>query len=122
MHSIEIANWQKDRSISAIVKATFPSYKRRKVYIRATETVHIQDLNWSGGTRSEYHACTLDGRSLGSLDHYSQLAPWDNPAEGQQLPVPAGAVVVRGGYFCGKESLLAIHVNPTDMPKYLPAA
>ena len=56
MHSIEIANWQKDRSISAIVKATFPSYKRRKVYIRATETVHIQDLNWSGGTRREYHA------------------------------------------------------------------
>jgi hypothetical protein len=119
MNAIEIKGWQKDAGIAAIVRATFPAYKRKKVMVRASETVSIQDLNWSGGTRSQYRACTFDGRSLGSLDKYSALAPWDNPAEGQTLPVPAGAVVVRGGHFCGKESLLTIHVNPADMPKYL---
>ena len=119
---IEINAWQKDRGIAAIVKATFPSYKRKKVYVKASESVSIQDLNWSGGTRCEYRACTLDGLELGSLDRYSAMAPWNNPAEGQLLPVPIGACVVRGGYFCGKESLLTIHVNPADMPKYLSVA
>ena len=122
MQRIEIANWQRDQGISAIVKATFPSYRRKKVYVCASETVQVYDLNWSGGTRSQYRACTLDGRELGALDKYSACAPWNNPAEGQTLPVPVGAVVVRGGHFCGKESLLCLTVNPADMPKYLPSA
>ena len=121
MTSIEINGWQKDASVAAIVKATFPSYKRKKVYIRASETVMFQDLNWSGGTRSEYRACTLDGQPAGSMDRYHALAPWDSrQVEGQSVPVPAGMIVVRGGHFCGKESILCLHVNPADMPRYLP--
>jgi hypothetical protein len=119
--AIEINGWNKDRTISAIVKATFPQYRRHKVVIRASETVYLQDLNWSGGTRSEYRACTVAGEAAGSTAKYNQCAPWANPAEGQAMPVPAGMIVVRGGYFCGKESLLCLHVNPADMPKYLPA-
>lgn len=120
MNSIEITGWNKDATISAIVKATFPSYKRRKVYVRAAETVMLQDLNWSGGTRSEYRACTLDGgTTLGNSEKYSMIHPWDNKAEGASVPIPVGSVMVRGGFFCGKESLLCIYVNPADMPKYL---
>jgi hypothetical protein len=120
---IEITNWPKDRGIALIVKATFPSYKRKKVLVRASETITFSDLNWSGGTRSEYRACTLAGHGLGSMDKYHALAPWDpRQVEGQSVPIPQGSVVVRGGYFCGKESLLTIHVNPADMPKYLPRA
>ena len=120
---IEITNWPKDRGIALIVKATFPSYKRKKVLVRASETITFSDLNWSGGTRLEYRACTLAGHELGSMDKYHAYAPWDpRQVEGQSVPIPVGSVVVRGGYFCGKESLLTIHVHPADMPKYLARA
>jgi len=109
------------KDVAQIIKATFPSYRKRKVHIRACETVSLQDLNWSGGTRSEYRACTLDGKSLGGLDRFNAMAPWDSrQIEGVSLPLMAGAVVVRGGHFCGKESTITIHVHPADMPKYLP--
>jgi hypothetical protein len=117
---IVITAWQKEPSIAAIVRATFPSYRRKKVYIKASETVSLQDLNWSGGTRSEYRACTINGQWTGSTANYHVCPPWANPAEGQEIPIPPGMIVVRGGHFCGKESALTLHVNPADMPKYLP--
>jgi hypothetical protein len=118
--TIEINNWQKDPTIRAIVNATFPGYRRRKVLIRACEEVGLDDLNWSGGTRSEYRTCTLDGQPVGSSARYNAMAPWDaGQIEGKQLPIPQGFLVVRGGYFCGKESLLSIYVNPADMPRYV---
>lgn len=119
MNSIELkAN---DPAIVAIVRATFPAYRKRKVYLRASETVTLQELNWSGGSRSEYNTCTLDGRAIGSTLPYSAVVPWENKAEGATLPIPSGMACVRGGFFCGKESTLTIIVNPADMPKYLTA-
>lgn len=118
---IEIKGWQKEPSIVAIVRATFPHYRRKTVYVRASETIQFQDLNWSGGTRSEYRACTVNGQAAGSMDRYHQYAPWDaRQVEGKEIPIPPGMIVVRGGHFCGKESILTLHVNPADMPKYLP--
>jgi hypothetical protein len=122
MNRIEIANWKKDPSVAAIVAATFPDYRRKTVTIRAAENVTLYDLNWSGGTRAEYRACTLDGKAAGNTDRYNHVAPWQNAAEGASVPIPSGMVVVRGGHFCGKPSLLTIHVNPADMPKYLAKA
>lgn len=117
--TIYVDKWRRDESIRAIVEATFPDYRRTKVCIQPSESVTLHDLNWSGGTRSEYRACTLSGEPLGSSEKYSALAPWSNPAEGAELPVPPGAVVARGGHFCGRPSMLTIHVHPSDMPRYL---
>ena len=120
---IEIKQWQRDATISHIVAATFPSYRRRKVIIRAAESVTLSDLNWFGGTRSEYNTCTIDGQPVGTSAKYNAMSPWDTrQIEGRELPIPQGMIVVRGGHFCGKESLLTIYVNPADMPRYLPAA
>jgi hypothetical protein len=119
MNRIEIKSWRKDPTIAKLIKATFPSYNKRTVYIEATESVTLYDLNWAGGTRNEYKVSTLDGEPRGNSDKYNHVAPWDNPAEGKSLPIPAGFVVVEGGYFCGKERALTIHVNPLDMAKYL---
>lgn len=121
MNSIEINNWKKDPTIVAIVKATFPDYRRQKVYVKPGEAVELHDLNWSGGTRSEYRACSLSGVSAGDASRYNACAPWANPAEGLRVSIPAGMVVVRGGHFCGKVSALTLHVNPSDMPKYIGA-
>ena len=114
--SIEIST----KEAAAIIKATFPAYRRKTVYVRPAESVVLQDLNWSGGTRSEYRACTLDGVALGNSEKYHAMAPWDaRQVEGQKLPVMPGACVVRGGHFCGKESKLTIYVHPSNMPAYL---
>ena len=118
---IEIKAWKKDRTIAAIVAATFPAYRKQKVYIKASESVTLHDLNWGGGTRNEYRAATIHGVEAGNLSRWNAVAPWNNSAEGMSVPVPVGMVIVQGGCFCGKDSTLSIHVNPQDMPKYLPA-
>ena len=108
------------KEVAAIVNATFPEYKGRKIRVAATETVGLYDLNWSGGTRSQYRACTLEGRSLGSSAKYNAMAPWDSrQVEGQFLPLVPGACVVEHQIFCGKETGLRIYVHPSDMPKML---
>ena len=106
--------------VSAIVRATFPHYKGRKFRVQAKEKVTLSDLNWSGGTRSEYRACTLDGCHTGGADSYNRMAPWENQAEGKSLPIPSGFVVVEHSIFCGKDTGLRIYVNPADMAKLLP--
>lgn len=117
-----IENWKADPTIAAIVRATFPDYRRKAVTIQADSSVTLHDLNWSGGTRNDYRACTVEGEFAGSTARYSQCAPWRNPAEGAEMPIPVGMIVVRGGTFCGKPSMLSLHINPADMPKYLPKA
>ena len=118
---IEIAGWRKDKSIAAIVAATFPDYRRTKVVVEAREKVTLYGLNWEGGSRSEYRSCTLNGEALGSAARANATAPWVNAAEGSEMPIPAGAALVKGGHFCGKVATLYIYMNPADMPRMLPA-
>lgn len=115
MNHHEVTGWQKDASIAAIVRATFPEYKRKKVYVYSRDSVTLTDLNWSGGTRSEYRTCTLAGEAIGSTEKYAQLAPWNNFAEGKTIPIPPGFVVVRGGHFLGKPSILSLYINPSNL-------
>lgn len=96
-------------------------YRKRKVWVRPASKVTLSDLNWSGGTRSEYRAFAIGGTvQLGSMARWNQVHPWDNAAEGKSIEIPAGAIVVRTGHFCGKESMATIYVNPADMPRLLP--
>jgi hypothetical protein len=107
--------------VAPLVRGTFPNYQGRKFRVEAAEAVTLADLNWSGGTRSQYRACTLTGEPTGGADRYNAMAPWANPAEGQRLPVPAGFAVVEHTQFCGKDLGLRIYLNPVDMPKLLEA-
>ncbi len=111
----------KRQDVAQIVRATFPNYKGRKFRIEPASSVTLYDLNWSGGTRNQYRTCTLAGESLGGADKYNTQAPWANQAEGKDVPVPPGAVVVQHADFCGKDLGLRIYVNPVDMPTLLPA-
>ena len=117
MNRIEVAT----KDLKHIVRATFPEYKRKKVIVVATENVTFHDVNWSGGTKSIYKACTVDGRPVASKVDMGGPAPWENPFEGKTVALPEGAMVVQGGYFCGKVSLLYVYVNPANMPKFLTA-
>ena len=116
------------KAVSDIAKAL--GYRRKKVCVYASESVTLHDLNWSGGTRSQYHALKLS-----NLENYQEIsdivrsrtflnepAPWNNAYEGAEVPLAPGLAIVRTGTFCGKESLMAIYVHPADMPKLLPAS
>jgi hypothetical protein len=109
------------KDFKSIINATFPDYKKRDVYIIASETVTLHDLNWSGGTRSEYRACHVDGSNNGRHVDTGRPAPWSNPYEGLTIPIPVDCLVVKGGHFCGKASTLYIYANPANMPKMLTA-
>jgi hypothetical protein len=110
------------QDVDMIVRATFPEYRGRKIRVAAAEGVTLHDLNWSGGTRSQYRGASLSGQSLGNADRYNQLAPWDSrQIEGQRLPLVPGVVVVEHSMFCGKDTGLRIYVHPADMPRLLAA-
>jgi hypothetical protein len=110
------------KQVELLARATFPAYRGRTFRVEATSEVTLFDLNWSGGSRSQYRTCTLAGEPIGSADKHNQVAPWNQTAEGQTVPVPQGAVCVRHSMFCGKDMGLTFYVHPADMPRLLTAA
>jgi hypothetical protein len=106
--------------VAPIVRGSFPAYRGKKFQVEATETVTLRDLNWSGGTRSEYRVCTIDGQPIGSTAKFAAMAPWDNPAEGATMPIVPGTAVVEHIMFCGSDLGLRIYVHPADMAPLLP--
>lgn len=110
----------KRQDVEHIVRATFPNYRGRKISVRASGAESLQDLNWSGGSRSEYRACTLDGRLLGtSADYNARWPGYNQGVEGARVDVPAGCVMVRHSILCGKDTGLTITCNAADMPRLL---
>ncbi len=111
----------KTKEVRHIVDATFPDYRRKEVVVDARESVTFHDLNWSGGSKSEYRACAIDGASNDRRLDMGRPAPWNNPYEGLTVNIPEDCIIVQGGYFCGKVSMLRLYVNPINMPKFITA-
>ena len=109
-------------AVEKLVAAAFPSYKGKKFAIEPVTKLMLRDLNWSGGTRSQYRALSLDGKVLGSMDKWNHVHPADNKAEGAELEIPLGACVVRHSFFCGRDMGLTIYLNAEDMTPFLPKA
>ena len=109
----------KTKDVRQIVKVTFPNYRKRTVLIQPTTKVTFHGLNWCGGSRSEYRACTVDGKPLPNKVDMNEPAPWVNQYEGAEIDLPVGAVVVKGGHFCGKVATLILYVHPDNMPRLL---
>lgn len=108
----EYKGWRGNEMVRRIVLAAFPDYRRPKVTVVQTDSVTFHDLNWSGGTRSEYRF--VDSSTFtceGDTSHWSAKHPTDNAAEGKTVKFPEGIVVVRGGVFCGKTSMLYIYAH-----------
>lgn len=107
--------------VAQIIRATFPSYKGRKITVKPKASIAIDSsgLNWSGGTRYQYRACTLEGQATGNLDRHNASAPWEKAPGSHSVEVLQGHVIVEHCMFCGKDLGLRIYVNPADMPKLL---
>ena len=109
------------KQAAPIIRATFPGYTGKHCKIRAQSSVTFNGLNWSGGSRSTYRACRLDGTPLESQHDMSAPPPWSNPFEGKTVDIPAGCAVVEHSYFCGKDMGLTIYAPPADVAPMLPA-
>jgi hypothetical protein len=94
-------------------------YRKKKVNIVATTKVTMHGLNWSGGSKSDYHAYGLNTGKLVS-PNLGRPHPMDNKAEGATIAVPEGVIMARTGFFCGKVSTMTLYVNPANMPALLP--
>lgn len=95
-------------------------YRKKTVRIWTGTHVTLTGLNWSGGSKTQYHAFSLEDGKLSSprLDGPPPLA---NPAEGARVEIPPNTIVVSTGFFCGKPSTMYIHVRPENMPMLLEA-
>ncbi len=94
-----------------LVKKLFPSYRKKNVFLTAATGVNLTDLNWSGGSRSEYTVVDLDtGVMSGVGDHMA--APWDNADENRRVNITPRQIIVKTGMFCGKPSTMSITVHP----------
>lgn len=97
--------------IRPLVEATFPEYRGRTFTIEFTDTVGFYDTNWSGGTRSTYRVVQMVGGAVRALPQH--FPPWDNPIEGQRVPLPEDVVVVEHAIFCGKDMGLHLYAHPS---------
>ena len=103
-----------------IIDRTFPNYKGHKVSVKFTETVVLGDLNWDGGTRSQYAGLKSDGQSE-LFSALNRLAPWNNPFEGKTITLAPDVLIVEHVFFCGKDCGLTIYAHPSNAPKLLTA-
>lgn len=109
------------KDVSALVAVTFPEYAGRSFSVQISERVTFFNINWCGGTRYQYRSCSLTGQPLGSMDKYSKVPPWENPAEGKAIDIPRGACVVRHGIVAGKDAGITVFMRPDDVPPALQA-
>ncbi len=100
---------------------SFPNYRKTRVRVVVAEQTTVYDLNWSGGTKNEYHAICLETGEVKTMDAWGLPAPWNNPREGQTLEIIPGFAVAVTGHFCGKPSTMAVYVHPYNVVQFLPA-
>jgi hypothetical protein len=93
-------------------------YRRKTVRVWPSTHVTLSGLNWSGGSKSEYHAFSLIDGKLSS-PRLDGPPPWANPAEGVRVEIPPDTVVVSTGWFSGKPATIYIYVRPENMPMLL---
>lgn len=93
------------------IKRLMPSYRKRKAILRRLETIVLNDLNWDGGSRSEYTLADLNtGQTVSVGDHMA--APWNNLDEGRKVELKPGQVMLQTGTFCGKTATMSITAHP----------
>lgn len=100
-----------DKAVRAILAATYPEYRGRKVTAQIATTYYVENA-WGGGSRS--YAVAMD------------LATGKTAAAavtvGPTIEIPSGVIIVEHSYFCGKDVGIRIFVRAEDMGRALAGA
>jgi hypothetical protein len=109
-----------DASIKAIVQACYPDYRGRKFHMAA----QLHPLNvasyWDGGSRDYFVFYCLSTEAtvpMPAQSAYDKALP-----AAERVTLPDGILCVEHSYFCGHDGGITIHVNPSNLAKFLPAA
>lgn len=103
----------KKADVAALLDKTFPNYRGRKLKVAVASTVTLHNVNWGGGTRSQYKAVSLDATKSGT---YEAPAPWAHTHEGLKVAIPQGVAIACHRIFCGVDTGITFYVRPDDMP------
>jgi len=108
-----------DPVIKKIVSACFPNYNGRKFSVQAQNFPLDVRSYWDGGSRDYFAFYCL---STGSAVPMPEQGLNNKPMPGaDRVTLPDGIICVERSYFQGKDCGITIHVNPANMPKFLPA-
>lgn len=94
-------------------------FDAREYAVEFTETVHLSDGYWSGGSKSEYcgvNLATGDRLDCGGVEFGNPFTHPDQPIV-RLLP---GYAVVKTGWFCGKKVRPTVYLHPDNAAKLLP--
>ena len=109
-----------DPIIKRIVKATYPSYRGRKIRIVPQRYPLNCKSYWDGGSRDYFTFLRLDTFAIAPMPAQSAF---DRDIRGaESVTLPAGIICVEHSIFCGKDVGIRIHVNPENLVSMLPAS
>lgn len=108
-----------DKTIKAILAATYPEYKGRKITVIPATSYQMMDY-WSEGSRHFVKAYALVNGRVAASSSAAQT-PWRGEAHAR-VAVPVGILLVEHSIFCGKDCGITIYVNPENLAAALETA
>jgi hypothetical protein len=109
-----------DPIIKRIVKATYPSYRGRKIRIAPQRYPLNCKSYWDGGSRDYFAFMRLDTFAVAPMPAQSAF---DRDIRGAEaVTLPPGVICVEHSIFCGKDTGITIHVNPENLVSMLPSS
>jgi len=114
-----------DPTIRRIVDATYPSYRGRRITLRAVTEHRVWDF-WDGGSRNYTQfldLATMRTCSSAALpdDLRQKQGNWFNvPISNGPIPMTPGIAVVLHHISCGKDAGVTIKVHPDNLARLLP--
>jgi hypothetical protein len=113
-----IAVSKTDATIARILRATYPDYRGRKIFIvPQTYPLDVKSY-WEGGSRSFFQFLNLATFETAVVPAQSGFDRQIVGADSVTLPV--GIACVEHCIFCGKDCGIRIHVNPDNLVAMLP--
>jgi len=108
-----------DATVKAIVAASFPGYRGRKIAL-STDVPKRLSSYWDGGSRDSFAFVELATGKAASVHSNHPFFEKGQPSELEALP--AGFVLVMHSICCGKDCGITIYANADQIMPLLPAA
>jgi hypothetical protein len=118
---MQVVRLQDNPEIAKVIRAAFPSYKKRDAWVSVAESVTLSGTYWDGGSRATYVAVDLvTQRSLGAPRY--DPPQFGGPRTAPTVALLNGVVIVGGGVSCGKPATAHLWVRPDNVAKVLTLA
>lgn len=101
-----------DKAIKAILAATYPEWKGRRVRVVVATNYRLENY-WDGGSRCYVKAYAI-ATGAAAEPVAATSTPWKSEAHAV-IEVPQGVLLVEHQIFMGKDAGITIYVNPSNV-------